>query len=69
MNRAPGKLAVTDFAAAGRAHAPGFTDRIRREVVVQHEALFARAFEAVDELLIIAGAERRNTRSPGFHRA
>ena len=58
MDRAPGELAVADFAAAGRAHAAGFTDRVGREVVVQHEVLLVGAFERVDELLVFAGAER-----------
>ncbi len=59
-HRAPGELAVADFAAAGRAHAAGLTDRVGREVVVQQEALLAGAFQAVDILLVLAGAERGN---------
>ena len=46
MHGAPGELAVADLAAPGRAHAAGLADRVGREVVVQHEALFARALEA-----------------------
>ncbi len=57
MDRAPGELAVADFAAAGRAHAAGFTDREGREVIVQEERLFVRSRQRVDELLIFAGAE------------
>ena len=49
---------MADLAAAGRAHAARLTHRVGREVVVQHEALFAGAFERVDELLVLAGAER-----------
>jgi hypothetical protein len=41
----------------GEPDATGFADRIGREVVVQHEVHLAGAFEAVDELLVIAGAE------------
>src|SRR6185437_10776809 len=36
------------------------TDRVGREVVVQQEVLLDRALEAVDELLVVAGAEGRN---------
>ncbi len=49
---------MADLAAAGRAHAARLAHRVGREVVVQHEALFAGAFERVDELLVLAGAER-----------
>ncbi len=51
---------MADFAAARRAHAARFTDGVGREVVVQQEALFLRAFQAVDVLLVFAGAERGN---------
>ena len=60
VHRAPGELAVADLAPAGAAHASRLAHRERREVVVQHEALFAGAFERVDELLVLAGAERRH---------
>ena len=43
---------------AGRAEAADFADRIRREVVVQHEALVGEAGQAVDHLLGFLGAER-----------
>jgi hypothetical protein len=33
---------------------------------VQHEALFVGAGQGVDELLIVAGAERRNAQRLGF---
>ena len=52
------QVAVADFAALGRTHHAGLTDRERREVVVQHERLAALAFERVDDLRIAAGAER-----------
>ena len=55
---APGELAVADFAAAGRTHAAGLADRVGREVVVQQEGLLVGAVEAVDVLLVLAGAER-----------
>ena len=55
---APGELAVADLAAAGRTHAAGLADRVGREVVVQQEALLVGAFQAVDVLLVLAGAER-----------
>ncbi len=55
---APSEFAVTDLAAAGRAHAACLAHRVGREVVVQHETLFTGAFERVDELLVLAGTER-----------
>ena len=54
----PGKLAVADLAPARSGHAPDFADRIRREVVVQHEGLFVGALQRVDILLVLPGAER-----------
>ena len=60
MDSAPGELAVADFAPAGRAHAAGFADRIGGEVVVEQEALLVGSLERVDELLVLAGAERRH---------
>ena len=57
-HRAPGELAVADLAPAGRPHAAGLAGRVRREVVVQHEVLAVLAFERVDDLLVLAGAER-----------
>ena len=66
MDRAPGELAVADLAAAGRAHAAGFADRIVREVVVQQERLFVGALQRVDELLVFGGAERRDHQSLGL---
>ena len=49
---------MADFAAAGRAHAAGLADRVGREVVVQQEAFLVGAFQRVDVLLVLAGAER-----------
>ena len=58
MERAPGELAVADVAAARRPEAADFADRIRREVIVQHEVLIGEPRQPVDHLLAIAGAER-----------
>ena len=58
MDRAPRQLAVTDLAAAGKAEAAGLADRVRREIVVQHEVLAVLAGERVDDLLVLPGAER-----------
>ncbi len=54
---------MADFAAAGRTHAAGLADRIGREIVVQHEGLLVGPLQRVDELLVIAGAERRDGQS------
>ena len=37
---------------------PGLAHRVRREVVVQHEVLAVLALQRVDDLLVLAGAER-----------
>ena len=66
MDRAPGELAVADFAALGAAHAAGFTDRVGREVVVQQERLLVGALQRVDALLVLAGAERGDDQRLGF---
>ncbi len=60
VDGAPGELAVPDLAPPGRAHAAGLADRIGREVVVQEEGLLVGAFQAIDVLLVLAGAERRD---------
>ena len=57
---------MTDFAATRRAEAAHFTDRIGREVVVQHEAGIAEAFQTIDHLLGILGAERGGANRLGF---
>ncbi len=49
---------MADFAAFRRADKARLTDAIRREVVVQHERLFALTLDRVDDLRIAAGAER-----------
>ncbi len=53
------EVAVADFAALRRAHHARLAHRERREVVVQHERLFALARQRVDQLRVAAGAERR----------
>ena len=58
MDRAPGQLAVADFAPLGAADASGFADRVGREVVVQQELLLVGSRQRVDVLLVLAGAER-----------
>src|SRR5581483_1887180 len=55
--RALGEAAVADLAALGWPHAAGFAGRIRRHVVVEHEALAVFAGERVDDLLVAAGAK------------
>ncbi len=54
------------FRGGRPAHTAGFTDAVGREIVVQHEALFGGAGERVDELLILAGAERGDDDGLGF---
>ena len=49
---------MADLAASGRADASGFTDRERREVVVQQERFLVGPVQRVDPLLVLAGAER-----------
>src|SRR5690606_37234799 len=58
MQRAPGELAVADFPASGGTEAAYFTDRIGREIIVQHEALVGEAFQPVEHLLAFLGAQR-----------
>ena len=66
MNRAPGELAMADFAAAGAAHAASLAHRVGWEVVVQHEVLAVLAFQRVDDLLVLAGAEGGHHQRLGF---
>ncbi len=49
---------MAHFAAARPAHELHFTDRERREVVVQHEALVVLAVHVLDLLLVVGRAER-----------
>ena len=57
---------MADFAPLGRAHHAGLTDAERREIVVQHERLFAFTGQAVDDLRVAAGAEGRHHQCLGF---
>src|ERR1700691_5734052 len=57
---------MADLAPSGSAHEADFSYREWREVVVQHEALFGFAFEALETLHIIAGAERGRDQGLGF---
>ena len=58
--------AMADFAAAGAAQKRNFTNRERREVVVQHEALLGFAFEDFQALHVVAGAEGGGDQGLGF---
>ena len=49
---------MAGFAARRGAEAADFTDRIGREVIVQHEARVGEALQPVDHLLGFLGAER-----------
>ncbi len=49
---------MADFTTTRRTEAAHFTDRIGREVVVQHEVFIVQASEAVDHLLGVLGAQR-----------
>jgi len=55
-----GKGAVADLAAARAAHRAGFADAVTREVVVMDVVLRRLGSEAVDDLLVAEGAERRD---------
>ena len=57
---------MADLAAAGRAHAAGLAHRVGREVVVQHEVFAILALERVDDLLVLAGAQRGHDESLGL---
>src|SRR5215510_4468399 len=49
---------MADFATPGTAEELDFTDRERREVVVEHEPLVELAPHMLDLLLVVCGAER-----------
>src|ERR1700722_14748335 len=63
LDAALGQVAVTDLAPFRRAHHAGFADAERREIVVQHERLFLLAHQAVDDLRIPPGSQRRHDQS------
>ncbi len=66
MNGAPGQLAVTDFAAAGETETAHLADGVWREVVMQQEVFLISAFQCVNELLVITGAQRGYDQRLGF---
>ena len=49
---------MTDLTTLGAAHEAGFADAVGREVVVQHEGVFKRALERIDQCRITQRAER-----------
>ena len=63
---APGELAVADLAAAGRPHAARLAHRVGREIVVEHEGFLVGPLQRVDELLVVAGAERGDAERLGL---
>jgi hypothetical protein len=58
LKRAPCQFPVADLAAAGGAEAADLAHRIGREVVVQQEVGPEVAVQRVDDLLVLAGAQR-----------
>ena len=61
-----GKGAVADLAAARAAHRAGFADAVAREVVMMDVVLRRLGSEAVDDLLVAEGAERRDREDLGL---
>src|ERR1035438_9960688 len=49
-NSALGECAVANLATAGATHKSNFTNRKRRKIIVQHEALLGLTFEAFETL-------------------
>jgi hypothetical protein len=66
LNTALGEAAVADFAALRRAEAAGFTDRERREVVMEQERILRLAFRRIDDLRVARGAERDDDQRLGL---
>ena len=62
----PGKLAMPHFATSRSPETANFTDRIGREVIVQHEMLVMKARKPVDHLLSILGAQGAGRNCLGF---
>ena len=58
MQRAPRQLAMAHFTTARRTEAADLAHRIRREIIVEQEALVRQAGKAVDHLLAVLGAQR-----------
>ena len=57
---------MTDFAASRAAQECNFSNRKRREVVVQHEAFLGFAFEDFEPLHVVAGAQGGGDQGLGF---
>ena len=57
---------MTDLAATGSAQEGDFAHREWREIVVQHEALLGFAFEGLEPLHVIGGAQRGRDQRLGF---
>src|SRR5437764_4033865 len=51
---------MTDLAPARRAHSASLASRIGWEVVMQHEVFAVLAFKRINNLLVLARAERRD---------
>ena len=66
MNGTPGQFAVTDFATSRRSHTAALTDRIRREVVVQHKVFFGFIKQSVDNLCVFTGTQCGNHQCLSF---
>ena len=63
LNAPFGQLAVSDLAPFRRSDKACLAYAVRREVVVQHELVFAFTFDRIDDLGIAARSEcRRNNR-------
>ena len=67
--RALGEAAVADLAALGRADAAGLAGRVRRHVVVEHEALAVLAHQRVDDLLVARRCRAWRRPAPASRRA
>ena len=50
---------MADFTTSRRTETTDFTNRIGREVVVEHEILVTQPVEAIDHLLRVLGAQSR----------
>src|SRR5690554_4487359 len=61
-----GQTAVADLATPGSGHPTGFTDGVRREVIVQHEGFLALPFQGIRDQRIAAGAQGSGHQSLGF---
>ena len=51
---------MPDFTSLGRTDKAGFTHAVRREIVVQHERVFALAPDRIDYLCVTAGTKCRS---------